>query len=131
MKKWNWNSRVHALAMCAFLLVGTSWMTGCSVLGWQTSEVKKVKLATMTLEELEDAWGDFVVAGKATDAQKDWVRTAHDRVREARECVRKAALAVSIESTPEAEDELRISSEAYRRAADDFTVLVAEYLNLR
>lgn len=70
---------------------------GCATRSAERIAVSANATATATIESLEDAWGDYVAAGKATLEQEQKVRAAHDRYRLAREAMLQAVIAAKSE----------------------------------
>jgi len=66
--------------------------TGCAGRSTERTIVSGLYTATLTIEQLEDLWGDYVVAGKATQEQRQRVEDAHEKYRRAKALARAAIL---------------------------------------
>jgi hypothetical protein len=117
--KHPWKTLILAIAgLCALLVVST----GCkSTTSPQRAAVTTLKTTTLTIEELEDLWGDYVVAGKATDAQRIAVETAHERYRASMSLLRSAIIAAAAIGGDEAEADVK--SAINKLTADKITLI--------
>jgi hypothetical protein len=105
----NWKKYSHilfAIASLASLLIVS---VGCKTTSPERAAVNTLKTTTLTIEELEDAWGDHVVAGKATESQKIAVESAHERYRASLSLLRSSIIAAAAIGGDKAETDVTLA----------------------
>lgn len=83
------------ILLAAALILPISLTSGCSTNAQERAAIATTTAVFASIEAIEDAWGDYVVAGHATPAQIQRVRELHDHYLSARQMVVEAVMAAN------------------------------------